>query len=110
MTHDMTQLLAPGHSGGKGGFTGKFMVMLNRKTRGDNNSLPCKFCELRFKFCKELEEHMIKKHKGERVTPAASVARLSSLCQCYNSTRVDSTGAMSLCARTVARRSRPMTA
>ena len=78
----MTQLLAPGRSGGKGGFTGESMAMLNRKTRGDKDSLPCKCCELRFKSCKELEEHMIKKHKGERVTPAASVARLSSLCQC----------------------------
>ena len=106
----MTQLLAPGRSGGKGGFTGEFMAMLKKKTRGDQDSLPCIFCELRFKSCKELEENMIKKHKGARVTPAASVARLLRLCQCYTSTRVDSTGAMSLCARTVARRSRPMTA
>ena len=89
-------------------FPGEFIVMLDRGTRG---SLPCKFSELRFKSCKELEEHIIKKYKGERrVTPAASVASLSSLAQCYTSTIVDNTGAMSLCARTVARRSRPTAA
>ena len=78
--------------------------MLDRGTSGDRDSLPCKFCDLMFKYCNELEEHMIKKHKEEMVTPAASVASLSRLCQCYTSTRVDSTWAMSLFARTVARR------
>ena len=49
----------------------KFMVMLDRGSRGDRDSLPCKFCDIMFKSCKELEEHMIKKHKGESVHPCS---------------------------------------
>ena len=49
------------------GFAGEFLVMLDGETMGDKDCLPCLFCDLRFKSFKELVEHIIKKHKGERV-------------------------------------------
>ena len=35
------------------------------------DGLPCKLCDLGFESCKELAEHKIKKHNGERMHPCS---------------------------------------
>ena len=44
-------------------------MLLDGGAEGDKDSLPYMLCDLRFESRKELGEHKIKKHKGERVHP-----------------------------------------
>ena len=67
--HSGTKLLAPGPAGAEGGFGGGFMVVLDGSAVGDEDTLPCKYCSFRFESRKELVEHKIKKHQGERIRP-----------------------------------------
>ena len=56
-------------TGAEAGFAGNFLVLLD--------VLPCKFCDLGFKSCKELAEHKIKKHKGEGMPLVLALPMLS---------------------------------
>ena len=70
--HSGTKLLAPGPAGAEGGFGGGFMVVLDGSAVGDEDTLPCKYCSFRFESRKELVEHKIKKHQGERIHPCST--------------------------------------
>ena len=70
--HGGSQLLAPGPAGAEGGFAGEFMMVLDGRAMGDEDALPCKFCDMMFDSRKELVKHKIEKHKGERVHPCSA--------------------------------------
>ena len=65
--HGGTQLLAPRPAGAEGGFAGEFMVVLDGRAGGDQDTLACNFCDVLFDSRNELVKHKIKIHKGERV-------------------------------------------
>ena len=69
--HGGSQLLAPGPAGAEGGFAGEFMVVLDGRAMGDEDALPCKFCDMMFDSRKELMKHKTEKHRGERVHPCS---------------------------------------
>ena len=70
--HNGTLLLAPGPAGAEGGFAGEFMMVLDGSSMCDEDTLPCKLCNLRFDSHKDLVEHKNKKHQGERVHPCST--------------------------------------
>jgi uncharacterized C2H2 Zn-finger protein len=44
-------------------------MVLDGRAMGDEDALPCKFCDMVFDSRKELVKHKIEKHMGERVHP-----------------------------------------